>query len=221
MRKKFIYKLAVIAFLFCPQVNIVIGSSSRSYLKTDFKLSARTKQQIIYAETDLSVQINVDNIPLVNDFSFKVIEKDQQEDIQNRLENIQYAYSVYKISIQKMLPKTIYLVTDIINTKTGEKCNAFYIESENAVYLDINNKMMVKTIHHELFHALSSKIELNDEFLEKFRSSGTCDSVSQYACTNEEELAEAWAYTFINPMKSEKVKLMAEEIKPELIKKGH
>lgn len=57
-----------------------------------------------------------------------------------------------------------------------------------------NIDKMAYTIHHELFHAIQDTVLKDETFEEYFAINLGCETVSNYACTNEtEELAEAWS----------------------------
>ena len=88
------------------------------------------------------------------------------------------------------LPKEIYIVNDF--ESDGDACNGIYANRTNTIVLrehvDID-----KTLHHELGHSIEDKT-FNPVSLIKFKAvKDSCKLVSDYACTNDDELfAETW-----------------------------
>lgn len=177
----FIY---VLVFLNFPKV------SKNEIPVYDLNTEIGQLQQEIYEQSGVYTFYNVDvkdkaDIVYIDDYHVS------EDEVLNSLKEIKEVLAFYSNGF----PKEIYIINSFVS---GDKsCNGIYIRKSNIIVLK-EQENISSTLHHEMGHSIEDKT-YNLISLIKFKSvNQSCELVSDYACTSNDELfAEAWRNTIV------------------------
>ena len=182
------FPFVLVLFCCCAYLFLCLGRYPNSNFDTTTSIGQ--KQQEIYNESGVAVYYNTKvpgNLKIEYLKDYHISEKEAFE----YLTKIQKVLSFY--SGKK--PNKIYLISSFkIN---GFKAGGFTSFLPDLMVLNITNDI-VNNLHHEMGHVISYKT-LNIKKLIKINSvKDSCELVSNYACTDSDELfAETWKTAII------------------------
>lgn len=222
MRKKlwttFLITLLTGVFIFLLRLDAIY--SQPEMCQIDFTPERKYINEVQKFNNSKTYKVKITDVPYTDDFTFDLIEEEDQWRMVIVLSSIDNAISQYKEGLIDEVIENIYLVKNLVNIKDNIDCLGYYCPRINSIYIN-TNYFSTKAIHHEIFHAITNKKNLPVSFHTKFNGMNDCAYISSYACkAYREQLAEAWAYSLTTDKDNYKIKTVKQELYPIFLKEN-
>lgn len=168
----------------------------------------------IYDTYGIKVFSNIDPFSLMNTDEYSgYIDGNDAEHFERYLQVIYDELKIYSEEALKVIPKCIFLVSDIDgDSAAGLNYNRTSPRSNFIVFSVLDNlgDYAKVTVHHEIFHTLN--VYTDENILKEFDENGeACNITSEYACTSPVEfIAESWAYKIARDLNTEHSKILGK-----------
>ena len=229
----FLYALPLTALMTLIILSLVIGIRFGSEIKDRQLLFEyqNSDPEIALLELDIENKYGIrtyTNFDIDSVFHRKAVRYKTDVDKEDAiifLKELRYVLSQYSEEAISILPKHMFLVTDLIKIDgeveaEGVNCGNFIAFDATRYYDDNDFGYLVnhpRVIHHEFFHSLDEL--MSKDQLDRFeKDSESCLLTSDYACSEKTEfLADAWCSGIALGMNNKHIEIL-QELNEKLLK---
>ena len=186
------FKIFMELMIYACLLLMVLQSKCKVTLVYNTNTEISQLQQEIYEQSGVYTFYNVDvkDKKRLSSIFYNEDHHVTEQDALTSLKKIKEVLAIYSDG----LPKEIYIIDSFNDRKMN--CGGAFIQNKDIVILvNYHTDYLIEVIHHEIGHSIEEK-SLDVKSLYKFATvQDSCKLVSNYACTNNDELfAETWSY---------------------------